>query len=73
MIPKSMLLGMLKPFLPKLEGFLHSKKELKEGERAKIVMDVINNQIHIQIIAFKEIDETQFDLRVLQDIKPDEL
>ena len=73
MIPKSMLLGMLKPFLPKLEGFLHSNKELRVGEQAKIVMDIVNNQIHIQIIAFKVIDGDHFNLRVLQDIKPDEL
>ena len=73
MIPKSMLLGMLKPFLPKLEGFLHSNKELIVGDQAKIVMDIVNNQIHIQIIAFKVIDGDHFNLRVLQDIKPDEL
>ena len=72
-----MLLGMLKPFLPKLEGFLHSNKELEVGEQAKIVMDIVNNQIHIQIIAFKLIDPKDqtkgFNLRVLQDIKADEL
>ena len=34
MLSKNMLLGLLKPLLPKLEGFLQNQK-LEDGEEAK--------------------------------------
>tara|TARA_R100001443_G_C3315281_1_gene168733 strand:- start:658 stop:900 length:243 start_codon:yes stop_codon:yes gene_type:complete len=80
MIPKSMLLGMLKPLLPKLEGFLKSHENLNEGERAKIVMDIVDDKIHIQIIAFKEMKKETPRLvdeiicsQVLQEVDPKQL
>ena len=73
MIPKSMLLGMLKPLLPKLEGFLKSHKDLEEGERAKIMLDIVNDKIHIQIVALKQEDDKFIITKVLQDVNPDEL
>jgi len=74
MIPKSMLLGMLKPLLPKLEGFLKSHEDLKEGERAKIMMDIVDDKLHIQIVAIKQKDNGEFVItQILQDIDPKEL
>ena len=73
MIPKSMLLGMLKPLLPKLEGFLKSHKDLEEGERAKIMLDIVNDKIHIQIVALKQEDDKFIITKFLQDVNPDEL
>lgn len=73
MIPKSMLLGMLKPLLPKLEGFLKSHKDLEDGERAKIMLDIVNDKIHIQIVALKQEDDKFIITKVLQDVNPDEL
>ena len=74
MIPKSMLLGMLKPLLPKLEGFLKSHEDLKEGERAKIMMDIVDDKLHIQIVAIKQKDNGEFVItQILQDIDPNEL
>ena len=74
MIPKSMLLGMLKPLLPKLEGFLKSHENLKEGERAKIMMDIVDDKLHIQIVAIKQKDNGEFVItQILQDIDPKEL
>ena len=74
MIPKSMLLGMLKPLLPKLEGFLKSHEDLKEGERAKIIMDIVDDKLHIQIVAIKQKDNGEFVItQILQDIDPKEL
>ena len=74
MIPKSMLLGMLKPLLPKLEGFLKSHEDLKEGERAKIMMDIVDDKLHIQIVALKQKDNGEFVItQILQDIDPKEL
>lgn len=70
---KSMLLGILKPLLPRLEGFLNSQ-ELEEGEKTKILMDVINNEISIQIVAIKKMENGHFEItKVLQDINPTEL
>ena len=74
MIPKSMLLGMLKPLLPKLEGFLKSHEDLKEGERAKIMMDIVDDQINIQIVAIKKKDNGEFVItQILQDVNPKDL
>ena len=74
MIPKSMLLGMLKPLLPKLEGFLKSHEDLKDGERAKIMMDIVDDKLHIQIVAIKQKDNGEFVItQILQDIDPKEL
>ena len=74
MIPKSMLLGILKPLLPKLEGFLNSHKDLESGEKAKILLDVIDSQIYIQIVALKQKENGEFIItKVLQDIKPEQL
>ena len=65
---------MLKPLLPKLEGFLKSHEDLKEGERAKIMMDIVDDKLHIQIVAIKQKDNGEFVItQILQDIDPKEL
>tara|TARA_R100001594_G_scaffold41050_2_gene73056 strand:- start:205 stop:429 length:225 start_codon:yes stop_codon:yes gene_type:complete len=74
MIPKSMLLGMLRPLLPKLERFLKSHENLKDGERAKIMMDIVDDGLHIQIVAIKQKDDGEFVItQILQDVDPKEL
>ena len=74
MIPKSMLLGMLKPLLPKLQVFLKSHEDLKEGERAKIMMDIVDDKLHIQIVAINQKENGEFVItQILQDIDPKEL
>ena len=74
MIPKSMLLGMLKPLLPKLEGFLKSHNDLEDGERAKIMLDIVDAKIHIQIVAIKQKENGEFVItKILQDVDPKEL
>ena len=64
---KSMLLGILKPLLPKLEGFLNSQ-ELKDGEKPEILLNTDGKSITIKIIAIKEIDGQVVITRILQDI-----
>jgi hypothetical protein len=54
-----MLLTMLRPLLPKLEGFLTDQEELGKGEKAKILLDVIDGKISIQIIALKQIPKEE--------------
>ena len=76
MIPKSMLLGMLKPLLPKLEGFLKNQDNLKTDEFADIRMNVENKEIIIQIVAIsREPNKDGFHevRRVLQDINSKDL
>lgn len=71
-----MLLGMLKPLLPKLEGFLKNQKDLKPDEFADIRMNVEKGQIIIQIVAISRNPNKDgfHELRkVLQDINPKEL
>ncbi len=69
-----MLFGMLKPLLPKLEGFLKSHRELEDGERAKIMLDIVDSKIHIQIVALKKKENGEFVItKILQDIDPKEL
>lgn len=47
-----MIKAALKPFLPKLEGFLKGL-ELEEGEKeARIMLNVSNGELQIQIVAF---------------------
>jgi len=80
MIGRNMLLGMLKPLLPKLEGFLKNHENLGNGERAKIVIDLENSKLDIKILAFKQIpketerknDEVVIS-RILQEISEQEL
>jgi len=74
MIPKSMLLGMLKPLLPKLEGFLKNHPKLKENEESRIVMRIENSEIKIEIYAylFNENKEV-VSIRSIQDVDPKEL
>ena len=74
MIPKSMLLGMLKPLLPKLEGFLKNHPKLKENEESRIVMKIDNSEIKIEIYAylFNENKEV-VSIRSIQDVDPKEL
>lgn len=69
-----MLFGVLKPLLPKLERFLNDQ-ELEEGEKAKILMDIVDKQILIQIIAIKQNPETKEIIvsKIIKDIKPEEL
>ena len=62
-----MLLGVLKPLLPKLEGFLNDQK-LEEGEKAEILLNTNGKNISIKIIAIKEIDKQIVITRILQDI-----
>ena len=76
MIPKSLLLGMLKPLLPKLEGFLKNQDNLKTDEFADIRMNVENKEIIIQIVAIsREPNKDGFHeiRRVLQDINSKDL
>jgi hypothetical protein len=47
-----MLLGMLKPLLPKLEGFLKHHPDLKENEESRVVLRVDNSEIIIEIYAY---------------------
>tara|TARA_R100000700_G_C3177853_1_gene153261 strand:+ start:635 stop:877 length:243 start_codon:yes stop_codon:yes gene_type:complete len=54
MFKTSMLLTMLRPLLPKLERFLTEQEELDNGEKSKILLDVIDGKISIQIIALKQ-------------------
>ena len=64
---KSMLLGVLKPLLPKLEGFLNDQK-LEKGEKAEILLNTNGKNISIKIIAIKEIEGQVVITRILQDI-----
>tara|TARA_R100000231_G_scaffold33800_1_gene29673 strand:+ start:1108 stop:1350 length:243 start_codon:yes stop_codon:yes gene_type:complete len=80
MLGASLLKGMLKPLLPKLEGYLRNHQDLKDGERSKIMLDLVDNKIHIQVIALqikKKDQERKSDeyviTKVLQDIDPKEL
>jgi len=74
MIPKSLLLGMLKPLLPKLEGFLKDHPELKENEEGRIVMRVENGEIKIDIYAYEFNDKKEvISLRMLQKVDPKDL
>jgi len=74
MIPTSLLLGMLKPLLPKLERFLKEHENLKDGERAKIMMDIVDDKINIQIVALKQKENGEiFVSQILQDVNPNEL
>ncbi len=74
MIPTSLLLGMLKPLLPKLERFLKEHENLKDGERAKIMMDIVDDKINIQIVALKQKENGEiFVSQILQDVNPKEL
>ena len=73
MIPKSLLLGMLKPLLPKLEGFLKSHPDLKENEEANVVLKIENDEIVIKIYGFKIEDGKITELRLLQSVDPKEL
>ena len=45
-----MLLGMLKPLLPKLEGFLKDHPKLKENEESRIVMRIEDAEIRIAYV-----------------------
>ena len=80
MIGRNMLLGMLKPLLPKLEGFLKNHENLGNGEIAKIVIDLENSKLDIKILAFKQVpkdtkrknDEVVIS-RILQEISEQEL
>ena len=54
-----MLLTMLRPLLPKLERFLTEQEELDNGEKSKILLDVIDGKISIQIIALKQMPKDE--------------
>ena len=74
MIPKSMLLGMLKPLLPKLEGFLKNHPKLKENEESRIVMKIDNSEIKIEIYAYLFNENKDIvSIRSIQDVDPKEL
>ena len=67
---------MLKPFLPRLEGFLRNHPELKAGEYATINLQIINDAISIQIIAIsieKNKNGKHEITRVLSDVDPQKL
>ena len=59
MFKTSMLLTMLRPLLPKLERFLTEQEELDNGEKSKILLDVIDGNISIQIIALKQMPKDE--------------
>ena len=59
MFKTSMLLTMLRPLLPKLERFLTEQEELDNGEKSKILLDVIDGKISIQIIALKQMPKDE--------------
>jgi hypothetical protein len=74
MIPKSMLLGMLKPLLPKLEGFLKDHPKLKENEESRIVMRIEDSEIKIEIYAYEFNDKKEVvAIRQIQDVDPKSL
>ena len=73
MIPKSLLLGMLKPLLPKLEGFLKNHPDLQENEEANVVLKIENDEIVIKIYGFKIEDGKITELRLLQSVDAKEL
>lgn len=71
-----MLLGMLKPLLPRLEGFLKNHDNLGDDEYATISMLIDNGEINIQIIAVSREPNSNGKheiTRVLQDVNPKEL
>ena len=71
-----MLLGMLKPLLPKLERFLKNHEDLEENEFATITMNIFNGEFAIQIVAVSRepnADGNHEITRVLQDVNPKEL
>jgi len=73
MFSQSMILGLLKPLLPKLEGFLNDQ-DLEKGEKSKILLDVIDKKIHIQIVAIKQMENGHFEItKVLQSIDPKDI
>ena len=73
MIPKSLLLGMLKPLLPKLEGFLKSHPDLKENEQSRVVLRVEDAEIVIEIMAYLFEDDKVVGIRKLQSVDPKDL
>ena len=76
MIPKSMLLGMLKPLLPKLERYLVNQEKLKDDEFADIRLNTNGKKIIIQVVAIsKEKNKDGFhEIRqVLQDVDSKDL
>ena len=70
MIPTSMLLGMIKPLLPKLEGYLSNQENLDPEARAKIVMDVIDGQMKLQVWGVKaeNLKKKLYTIELLQEI-----
>jgi|TARA_R100000988_G_scaffold102961_1_gene80164 hypothetical protein len=73
MIPKSLLLGMLKPLLPKLEGFLKNHPDLKENEQSRVVLRVEDAEIVIEIMAYLFEDDKVVGIRKLQSVDPKDL
>jgi len=74
MLPKSILVKMLKPLLPKLEGFLTNNPNLTEGEQAKIMLDVVDGEINIIIVAIMtDSDGKVIITKVMQKMGADEL
>jgi len=69
-----MLLGMLKPLLPKLEGFLKDHPKLKENEESRIVMRIEDAEIRIEIYAYEFNDKKEVvSIRQIQDVDPKSL
>jgi hypothetical protein len=64
---KSMLIGVLKPLLPRLGGFLNNQ-DLEDGEKAEILLNTNGKTISIKIIAIKDIDGQIVITRILEDI-----
>ena len=73
MIPKSMLLGMLKPLLPKLEGFLKNHPDLKENEESRVVLRVEDGEILIEIFAYLFEDDKVVGIRKLEKVDAKDL
>ena len=73
MIPKSMLLGMLKPLLPKLEGFLKHHPNLKENEQSRVVLRVEDGEIIIEIFAYLFEDDKVIGIRKLERVDAKDL
>ena len=69
-----MLIKMLKPMLPKLEGYLKNNPNLTEGETAKVMLDVKDGEISIVIVAIMtDKDGKVIITKVMQKMGADEL
>lgn len=73
MLGGNMMLKLIKPMLPKLVGFMDDNSELEEGEIKKsILINTIDNQIRIDVVALKEVNGNLCVSRIIKSIGQDE-